>query len=171
MSFAGMRLADGMSKAAVAFLAKQLAAENTHSGKSACSSMSWRICVTPCEGNFAKGFHAVFSHKMLTRAAIVADKLSGAGVDVFCIAPGAIDTPMFQASSLNHLSDSQRADFIGKMGQARLIPPKEIAEQIFFLCRSVLVSCSLQCVLPDWCLIFFLAQTAVRQKMSAAFGI
>lgn len=86
---------------------------------------------------------------MLTRAAIVADKLSGAGVDVFCIAPGAIDTPMFQASSLNHLSDSQRADFIGKMGQARLIPPKEIAEQIFFLCRSVLVSCSLQCVLPD----------------------
>ena len=29
---AGMRLADGMSKAAVAFLAKQLAAENTHSG-------------------------------------------------------------------------------------------------------------------------------------------
>jgi len=32
--------ADGMSKAAVAFLAKQLAAENTHSGKSACSSMS-----------------------------------------------------------------------------------------------------------------------------------
>lgn len=30
---AGMRLADGMSKAAVAFLAKQLAAENTHSGK------------------------------------------------------------------------------------------------------------------------------------------
>ena len=28
----GMRLADGMSKAAVAFLAKQLAAENTHTG-------------------------------------------------------------------------------------------------------------------------------------------
>ena len=27
-----MRLADGMSKAAVAFLAKQLAAENTHTG-------------------------------------------------------------------------------------------------------------------------------------------
>ena len=60
-----------------------------------------------------------------------------AGVDVFCIAPGAIDTPMFQASSLNHLSEAQRAEFIGKMGQARLIPPKEIAEQIVFLCRSV----------------------------------
>lgn len=57
------------------------------------------------------------------------------GVDVFCIAPGAIDTPMFQASSLNHLSQSQRVDFIQSMGQARLIPPKEIAEQILFLCR------------------------------------
>ncbi len=62
-------------------------------------------------------------------------RVIGAGVDVFCIAPGAIDTPMFQASSLNHLSDSQLTDFISKMGQARLIPPKEIAEQIFFLCR------------------------------------
>lgn len=59
-----------------------------------------------------------------------------AGVDVFCIAPGAIDTPMFQASSLNHLSESQRADFIQTMGQARLIPPQEIADQILFLCRS-----------------------------------
>ena len=57
------------------------------------------------------------------------------GVDVFCIAPGAIDTPMFQASSLNHLSQVQRAEFIGKLGQARLIPPREIAEQIVFLCR------------------------------------
>ncbi|KAL3161935.1 hypothetical protein ABBQ38_009017 [Trebouxia sp. C0009 RCD-2024] len=87
--FPGMRLADGMSKAAVAFLAKQLAAENTHTG-----------------------------------------------VDVFCIAPGAIDTPMFQASSLNHLSEAQRAEFIGKLGQARLIPPREIAEQIAFLCSD-----------------------------------
>lgn len=58
-----------------------------------------------------------------------------AGVDVFCIAPGAIDTPMFQASSLNHLSEAQQAEFIGKLGQARLIPPREIAEQIAFLCR------------------------------------
>ena len=29
-------MADGMSKAAVAFMAKQLAAENTHSGQSHC---------------------------------------------------------------------------------------------------------------------------------------
>lgn len=60
-----------------------------------------------------------------------------AGIDVFCIAPGTLDTPMFQASSLNHLSEAQRAAFIGKLGQARLIPPGDIAEQTVFLCRRV----------------------------------
>lgn len=155
MPSAGMRLADGMSKAAVAFLAKQLAAENTHSGKSASSAVSRCNSVSPGLSKFAGNLYRVLGHKMLTRAAVVADRFAGAGVDVFCIAPGAIDTPMFQASSLNHLSDSQRAEFIGKMGQARLIPPREIAEQIFFLCRSVLFSCLFQCVLPDLCLMFF----------------
>ena len=40
-----MRLADGMSKAAVAFLAKQLAAENTHTGKTSGESvmLSWEM--------------------------------------------------------------------------------------------------------------------------------
>ena len=85
---AGMRLADGMSKAAVAFLARQLAAENVHTG-----------------------------------------------VDVFCLCPGATDTPMFQASSLNHLSPEARAAFESSLAQKRLIDPKEIAQQIVFLCR------------------------------------
>ena len=83
-----MRAADAMSKAAVACLAKQLAAENTHTG-----------------------------------------------VDVFCICPGATDTPMFQASSLNHLSPEARKTFEQKLAQKRLIPPREIAQQIVFLCR------------------------------------
>ena len=85
-----MRAADGMSKAALACLAKQLAAENTHTG-----------------------------------------------VDVFCICPGATDTPMFQASSLNHLSAEERTAFLDKLAQKRLIPPKEIAQQIAFLCRHL----------------------------------
>ena len=83
-----MRAADAMSKAALATLAKQLAAENTQTG-----------------------------------------------VDVFCIAPGATDTPMFQASSLNHLSPAERTAFEAKLAQKRLIPPREIAQQIVFLCR------------------------------------
>lgn len=100
-NYSGMRSADGMSKAAVACLAKQLAAANTHSG-----------------------------------------------VDVFCICPGATDTPMFQASSLNHLSPEARSAFKSNLAQGRLIPPQEIAQQIVFLCRwaccqrrDILVAC------------------------------
>lgn len=83
-----MRLADGTSKAALAFLARQVAALNVHTG-----------------------------------------------VDVFCIAPGATDTPMFQASTLNRLSPAERAQFEEGLAQKRLIPPSEIAQQIVFLCR------------------------------------
>ncbi|MBD4120535.1 SDR family oxidoreductase, partial [Xanthomonas citri pv. citri] len=59
--FPRFRAADGMSKAAVAFLGRQLAATY------ACT-----------------------------------------GIDVFTVCPGATDTPMFQASTLNALSSEQR---------------------------------------------------------------
>jgi NAD(P)-dependent dehydrogenase (short-subunit alcohol dehydrogenase family) len=84
--FPGFNLADGMSKAAVAFMTKQLAAEHVH---------------TP--------------------------------LDVFAICPGATDTPMFQASTLNKLSDSGRSDFITALPKSQLIKPKEIAEVVLFL--------------------------------------
>ena len=59
--FPSFRLADGMSKAAVAHLGRQLAAELSHEP-----------------------------------------------IDVFTVCPGAVDTPMFRQSSVDHLSDDQR---------------------------------------------------------------
>lgn len=96
-----------------------------------------------CAGHLSK--HCVLSgcFKLGRMSAVMHDiRLCcfAAGVDVFCIAPGALDTPMFQASSLNHLSEVQRAELVGKLGQARLIPPREIAEQIAFLCRCTYFS-------------------------------
>ncbi len=88
-AFPGFRLSDGMSKAAVALLTKQLAAELT-------------------------------------------DTL----VDVFAICPGATNTGMFQASTLNKLSDQERADFINSLPKQRLIEPHEIASIITFLASS-----------------------------------
>jgi NAD(P)-dependent dehydrogenase (short-subunit alcohol dehydrogenase family) len=85
--FAGFRLADGMSKAALAHLGRQLAAE-----------------------------------------------LAREPIDVFTVCPGATDTPMFRASSLDHLSDDARAALIDALPGRRLIEPGEIAELIFFLC-------------------------------------
>ncbi|MFT5196054.1 MAG: NAD(P)-dependent dehydrogenase (short-subunit alcohol dehydrogenase family) [Candidatus Promineifilaceae bacterium] len=85
-TFPGFRLSDGMSKAAVAALTRQIAAELT-------------------------------------------DSL----VDVFAICPGATNTAMFQASSLNHLSSDERQAFEQSMPKKRLIDPAEIANIVIFL--------------------------------------
>ena len=82
----GFHHADGMSKAAIAFLGRILAAD-----------------------------------------------LAQTGVEVFTICPGATDTPMFNASTLNHLSESQKQGVIAALPKGRLIEPREIAELGFFL--------------------------------------
>ncbi|HQV69928.1 MAG: SDR family oxidoreductase [Anaerolineae bacterium] len=84
--FPGFRLSDGMSKAAVAFMTRQLAAELAHSR-----------------------------------------------VDVFAICPGATNTGMFQASTLNKMTAQERADFLASLPKGRLIEPAEIANLILFL--------------------------------------
>lgn len=79
-AFPYFTLSDGMSKAAVSFLGKQLAAENTH---------------TP--------------------------------IDVFVICPGATETPMFKASTLDPLSPEELAKFKEKQAKKRLIQPNEVS--------------------------------------------
>ena len=88
-AFPGFRLSDGMSKAAVSLLTRQLAAELT-------------------------------------------DTL----VDVFAICPGATNTGMFQASTLNKMSDEEREAFKAGLPKGRLIEPPEIANIITFLASS-----------------------------------
>ena len=85
--FPGFRLADGMSKAALAHLGRQLAAE---------------VAREP--------------------------------IDVFTVCPGAVDTPMFQQSTLDHLSEEEREALIEGLPGKRLIEPREIAELVLWLC-------------------------------------
>ncbi|MBF9264876.1 SDR family oxidoreductase [Paracidovorax cattleyae] len=87
--FPRFRAADGMSKAAVAFLGRQFAAT-----------------------------------------------LACTGIDVFTVCPGATDTPMFQASTLQGLSPEQRKALEASLPGRRLIEPREIAELCFYLCRD-----------------------------------
>lgn len=84
--FPGFRLSDGMSKAAVAFLTRQLAAE-----------------------------------------------AAPAPLDVFAVCPGATNTPMFHASTLDPMSTQQREDFLKALPKGRLIEPDEIAAVCLFL--------------------------------------
>lgn len=85
-NFPGFRLSDGMSKAAVAFMTKQLAAELVHTA-----------------------------------------------VDVFAICPGATNTPMFQASTLNHMTADAQRDFAASLPKGRMIAPDDIAHIVLFL--------------------------------------
>lgn len=84
-AFPKFTLSDGMSKAAVAFLAKQLSAENARTL-----------------------------------------------VDVFCICPGATETPMFTASTLSKMGPDERRAFDEAQAKKRLIQPEEIA---YWMCQ------------------------------------
>ena len=88
--FAGFNYADGMSKAAIAFLGRSLAADLTHTG-----------------------------------------------VEVFTICPGATNTPMFAASTLNDLNEADRRDLVAALPKSRLIEAEEIAELGFFLASEM----------------------------------
>lgn len=85
----GFRLSDGMSKSAIAFLTRALAAEHVHDG-----------------------------------------------IDVFAISPGAINTRMLRASTLDRMEENERRAYIERMPKGRLIEPSEIAAIILFLCSS-----------------------------------
>jgi NAD(P)-dependent dehydrogenase (short-subunit alcohol dehydrogenase family) len=87
--FPGMQIADGMSKAALAYMTRHAAAELAHEA-----------------------------------------------VDVFAVCPGAVDTPMFRASTLDSLTPERRQAVIDDLPAGRLIEPEEIAELIWWLCGA-----------------------------------
>jgi len=62
-------------------------------------------------------------------------ELSYSPIDVFTVCPGATDTPMFQASTTNKLSDEQKAAFLATLPGKRMIEPAEIAALCVNLCE------------------------------------
>ncbi|WDN57370.1 SDR family NAD(P)-dependent oxidoreductase [Streptomyces clavuligerus] len=91
-AFPGFRDADGMSKAAVAFLTRQWAAELSHEP-----------------------------------------------VEVFCVCPGAVDSPMFRQSTLDPLSPADAAELVTRLPRGRLIRAEEIAEVLWWLTTAAAV--------------------------------
>ena len=84
--FPDFRLSDGMSKSAIAFLTRQLAAETVH-----------------------------------------------LNIDVFAVCPGATNTPMFDASTLSQMTNTEKDAFLKQLPKNRLIEPSEIAGIVHFL--------------------------------------
>lgn len=85
-AYPGFDVADGMSKAALAYLTRHLAAELVHQP-----------------------------------------------VGVFAICPGAVQTPMFEESTLAQLPAPRRRELEARLPQHRLIQPAEIAELVWWL--------------------------------------
>lgn len=54
-------------------------------------------------------------------------------VDVTCVCPGAVDTPMFRASTLDGLDADERRAVEARLPKGRLIEPAEIAEVVHWL--------------------------------------
>ena len=85
-TFPGFHVADGMSKAALTYLTRHLAAELAHEP-----------------------------------------------VRVFAVCPGAVDTEMLRASTLDGLSTTGRDALLARLPGGRLIRPEEVAELIHWL--------------------------------------
>ncbi|HEY2725369.1 MAG TPA: SDR family oxidoreductase [Pseudonocardiaceae bacterium] len=88
-AFPGFHVADGMSKAAIAYLTRHLAAELVHQP-----------------------------------------------VGVYALCPGAVDTTMFQESTLAPLTEAERRDLESRLPQGRLIEPAAIAGVVWWLCSG-----------------------------------
>jgi NAD(P)-dependent dehydrogenase (short-subunit alcohol dehydrogenase family) len=63
-----------------------------------------------------------------------AAELAHAPVEVFAVCPGAVDTGMFQASTLDPLTPQRRQALVDGLPKGRLIEPAEIAELVWWLC-------------------------------------
>lgn len=63
-----------------------------------------------------------------------AAELAHSSVDVFAVCPGAVDTAMFQASTLDRLSSGGRDALVAGLPKGRLIEPEEIADVVWWLC-------------------------------------
>jgi NAD(P)-dependent dehydrogenase (short-subunit alcohol dehydrogenase family) len=57
-------------------------------------------------------------------------------IDFFTICPGAVETPMFEASTLSHLDGEARSALIAALPGGRLIAPEEIAKLAVWLCTE-----------------------------------
>jgi NAD(P)-dependent dehydrogenase (short-subunit alcohol dehydrogenase family) len=85
-AFPGFHVADGMSKAALTYFTRHLAAELAHDP-----------------------------------------------VDVFAVCPGAVETAMLQASTLDGLTPPQRSDLEARLPGGRLLRPDEVAGVVWWL--------------------------------------
>ncbi len=96
------------------------------SGKIVNISSVWGVLGASCEVHYSVSKAGVIG---LTKA--LAKEVAPSGIQVNCIAPGLIETPMNNNLTADELSDFVNEIPLGRMGEAR-----EVAELIYFLCSD-----------------------------------
>ncbi|WP_153016073.1 SDR family oxidoreductase, partial [Pseudomonas syringae] len=61
-------------------------------------------------------------------------------VEIFCVCPGAVDTPMFRQSTLDPLSPASADELIARLPKGRLIRPDEISEILWWLTTEAAIA-------------------------------
>ena len=98
-----------------------------------------RIVFVSSVGGGTAAFHQYSKADLMSNAAVsylakhLAAELVHSPVDVFCVAPGATQTPMFEQSTLAPLAPGERARFLGAFPKRRLIQPGEVADLMYWL--------------------------------------
>ena len=96
------------------------------SGKIVNISSVWGVLGASCEVHYSVSKAGV---RGLTKA--LAKEVAPSGIQVNCIAPGLIETPINNNLTADELSDFVNEIPLGRMGEAR-----EVAELIYFLCSD-----------------------------------
>ena len=71
---------------------------------------------------------------LLTRQ--LAAELVHTGINVLALCPGAMETPMLEESTLQHLDVTEREALLRRLPKRRLLQPTEVAELAFVLGTS-----------------------------------
>lgn len=96
------------------------------SGKIVNVSSVWGVIGASCEVHYSAAKAGLIG---LTKA--LAKEVAPSGIQVNCVAPGIIETPMNNNLSADDLTDFVNDIPLGRMGEAR-----EVAELIYFLCSD-----------------------------------
>lgn len=146
--FPGFRVADGMSKAALAYACKHFAARSNDDpcffpqkeelvDEETLESELTSSQSSPNTFDKANGHDRIVGSDKQELKRARGDGDSSSCVDFVCLCPGATLTDMFRASTLDKMCGiAEREHFMRAFPRQRLIQPQEIAEVVFWLCSS-----------------------------------
>lgn len=147
--FPGFRAADAMSKAAVAYASKHFAARSRQQlNDQALQIPQKNTTVATAEkpssdqnpntdGVTNSANWAAVEERQAAAVPATFESNASNIVDFLCLCPGATETDMFRASTLDKMKvPGELERFLNALPQGRLMQPEEVGEAVYWLCSS-----------------------------------